>query len=175
MGDWKSLAKASGTGWKEIYRTPGSGGWKELQIAGSLDVGDSCINRNTATTPGYSWLVTVNPANISGTLTSVCVWFGNASLNVHLFTADRTTGNNFYIRAVQDVGDHGTGLRNIAVELEIVAGDYVGIYTEQNGAEESTDKSADIFYKLGVVEAGNTYLFTKPVLSVYGLSVYGTG
>lgn len=150
-----------------------------VNISGSgkrkaLDVGDSCIDRNSATTPEYSWLVTVNPANISGKVTSICVWFAGATLNVHLFTADRTTGDNFFIRAVQDVGGHGTGKQDIAVELEIVAGDYIGVYTEQNGVEESTDKNADIFYKSGLVVAGNTYLFTEAA-NVYGLSVYGTG
>jgi hypothetical protein len=31
MGHWKSLKKDSGTGWKELYREAGSGGWKALE------------------------------------------------------------------------------------------------------------------------------------------------
>jgi hypothetical protein len=36
MGEWKTLAQASGTGWKEIYREAGSG-WKALEWASAYE------------------------------------------------------------------------------------------------------------------------------------------
>lgn len=176
MGEWKALANATGTGWKEIYREPGTGGWKSLQIAGSIDVGDSCINRADAYYGNWTRILKGNPANASGTLTSICIYMNAVQGDTKVGIFYVVSGSTLKCRSAANLGVLSIGENNKAGNLAIETNDYIGFYTNStdNNKIDGGGGGAGIWAFGGdtcIVDNQTEYTF----YSDYAISMYGTG
>lgn len=181
MGVWKDLAQAPGTGgWKEIYRVSGTGGWKALQIEGSVDVGGPANNFSHPCGATYTYIVTENPANISGMITELDVFTEALGNNVYFGIFYVVSGNTLKCRSAVNVGSLSAGLNSgIAVALAVEPGDYIGCYCSgQHCVSRNYNAGGGDYnqwYKLVngcIVDSEITYLY---MAGKSRLAIYGTG
>lgn len=173
MGEWKSLKIDDGTGWKEIYREAGSG-WKELTWeSAAIDVGSACSNRALTVGSGYTRMVILNPANLTGTLTNVCIFVNSAISGLKIGIFEHVSSNDYKCTAVHTEGNAGTGEQNIAVSMAINAGDLIGCYFT-GGAYDRDSGGNGYKWAAGdkiILNATNTF----SIASNNTISLYGTG
>lgn len=141
-------------------------------MATPIDVGSAAITR-VDYYPTGTWVDKNNPANDSGHITSVEIYACESMSNVRvgIFSA---SGNNLTTRSV--TGNLGTVLsgakRTLAVDLDIVAGDYIGVYFTAGGISATNNGSGYWWYDGDMIDCVN-----QPFTSVADrtISLYGIG
>jgi len=94
----------------------------------ALDVGPGAIARVSAGAAGYTRVDEGNPANASGTLTSIELYFRTTATGVKVTTFTKS-GTTFTPHAVATIGTVTAGSKQtFAVSLAVAAGDYIGCY-----------------------------------------------
>ena len=94
-----------------------------------LDVGPGANDLPGVSTGGVTLIDAGNPANLTGRLTSVEFWTNITITDMQVGTFFNTGGNDYKCRDSQAVGVLVNGAkRTEAVDLEIEAGDLLGIY-----------------------------------------------
>jgi hypothetical protein len=177
MAEWKSLKSTAGTGWKEIYREAGTG-WKELiWDSVPIDVGEPCITRSSQQSGPYTFIIKNNVANANGKITNVCIWMGAGNPSNHYVgTFYQISGLTYKCRTGENVGALSTGENNKTVDLDVVAGDLIGIYLPNVSSQIAFDfgGSFPLLY-LGsntcITDNQSTYGQTNNA----AISIYGTG
>jgi len=139
MGSWKALKTSAGSGWKEIDRAAGTG-WKELSWDDAgIDVGAACSDRTSGQNSGNTMLGKANPANNTGTLTSLCVWVLTNMGGIKIGSFYLVSGTTYKCRDAESIGSLNAGKNdNIVISLSIQTNDYLGIYWSSGQIEADT-------------------------------------
>lgn len=141
-------------------------------LATDIFVGAPAINRGS--TLGAFTLINNNSANESGIITSVEIWCDNDLTNCEVAIFFNVSGNNFstrdyeYIGAVED-----DAKRTFSVDLDVEAGDYIGMYFTAGYIERDTSGCDGLWVKSGDSIPCTNITFTSYATSA--LSLYGTG
>ena len=98
-----------------------------------IDAGSEAINRGTSVYGNRTYIVFDNPADFAGKITSVAIYADSDMVSAKVATFYRPDPDNFpakfTARAVSgNLGAVAAGLQNFTVNLDVVAGDYIGIY-----------------------------------------------
>ena len=176
MGEWKAFKKTAGTGQKELEHEAGTG-WKALLWEGvAIDVGGACEDRASYTSLlGITLIDLNNAANVSGTLTNICLWInttGGADWHVGVFHL--VSGITYKCRSAANLGALSVGENNKVVSLTIQTGDFIGVYSASGEYIESDNSGAGHRHKSGnqcVVDSEESY----DIITGKTLSLYGTG
>ena len=144
----------------------------------SIDVGSACIDRAVGQDGNYTFIDLANPVDYTGKITNVAIYAvaGHNMTSVKVATFYSTGGNNYTARDVSaDLGTVvGGSVQNFAVNLNVVAGDVIGIYFDAAGwIELSTSLGSGIVYLEGDQTACVDETFT--LLANYAISLYGIG
>ena len=99
-----------------------------VALATAIDIGVEAISRSDGITETI--INKGNPANATGTITSVEIYAYYLSMdNVEVATFYEVSENHFTTRDSEVIGAVTTGAkRTFVVSLDVVAGDYIGLY-----------------------------------------------
>jgi hypothetical protein len=141
----------------------------------AIDIGGGATNRaSTISVAGYTAIDLANPANASGVITSVELWFNTNGSGVKIGTFYNTTGNNYRCRDVETIGDVTAGSKQtFEVSLDVESGDFIGIYGTGGNIEADRSGGSGNFYKAGDQTDGGEALYELD--AGYVMSLYGTG
>lgn len=145
-------------------------------LAVAIDIGMPAVDRGTSSTGTYTFVNKGNPANASGTITSIEIYGLNLD-NVEVATFFVVSGDNLSTRDTELIGTAG-GSGAYAksthnVNLDVETGDYLGIYYNVGALDRDSSGYSGIWY------FGGDYIpCTNATFSSWGgdaVSVYGTG
>jgi len=115
----------------------------------ALDVGPGAIVRSGGAIAGYTRVDEGNPANASGTLTSVSLYFNTIATGVKVTTFTKS-GTTFTPHAVATIGTVAAGSKQtFAVGLAVAAGDYIGCYFVSGSIEGAGVGGAGLWFCAG--------------------------
>lgn len=143
-----------------------------------IDVGAGAIDRGDAWS--ISWITYIckdNPANASGTITSVEIWANTdlGSCKVGIFY--KTNGDTLKCRSAATIGDVTAGSKQtfpLDPALAVEAGDYIGIYALSGSLEADGSGFGGtwwLLYDHCIVDDEDTY----DTYADTAVSLYGTG
>ena len=147
-----------------------------------ITVGTLAVDRPTTTPTDYTIVDQNNPSNNTGIITSVEIYaktgFNMANCQVATFYA---SGNNMTVRDYEVVNNgNGAGVvlggskQTFVVSLDVVAGDYLGIYFGTNESYiETTNLGVGYWYHAGDMIPTTSHEFTLQADRT--MSLYGTG
>jgi len=142
-------------------------------LAVAIDIGCPAINRAAFHASGNTLINTGNPANASGKITSVQVYALSTMSNCVAIILDLVDTNTFTARDYQAIGTvTSNAVRTFDVDLDVEAGDYLGIYFTDGSLEKGWD-GVGIWYKSGDYKECVEEVFTFQADGI--LSLYGTG
>lgn len=153
-----------------------------MVMAAAITIGSAAENRNTYSTV-YTLVSALNAASGSGTITSIEIWANTEMANCEVATFYIVSGSNLSTRDYetvhidgQDAGVVPAGSKQTAtVSLDVVAGDYIGIYYTA-GAIEVTSSTNDwdilAFDGDGIPSTDRTF---EEAWNRGEMSLYGTG
>jgi len=147
---------------------------------GAIDVGNQATNRNNNWgTANYTLLDLANPADGTGTITSIEIW-AVVNLTGARIGVFYLSGGKYYCRGSATLGAVTAGSKQIfnapadfpAFPVEV--GDVIGLLFTGGQIENSTTDPTDMAYYNGeVLDPGDNAIFTT--YANHGMSVYGTG
>ena len=137
-----------------------------------IDVGPGAIDRSSYEGYGYTLIDIDNPANETGHITSVELWFNtNATgVKVGVFYG---SGASYTCRAYATIGNVTAGSKQtFAVDIAVQAGDFLGVYFATGQIEQGTGANYG-YYKFGDQTGSGTKTYSSA--ASYAFSVYATG
>lgn len=138
-----------------------------------IDLGTAAIDRPTYSIEGNTYIELDNPANLSGRITSVEIWADITLTGCKVATFYLVSGNNYSTRDYEAIADVVAGAkRTFTVDLDVVAGDFIGIYYTGGRIEKDSTVGSRTWIAGNQIPCTN-YTFNTPSLSQY--SLYGTG
>jgi hypothetical protein len=138
-----------------------------------IDLGTAAIDRPTYSIEGNTYIELDNPANASGRITSVEIWADITLTGCKVATFYLVSGNNYSTRDYESIADVvAGGVRTFAVNLDVVAGDFIGIYYTGGRIEKDSTIGSRTWIAGNQIPCTN-YTFNAPSLSMY--SLYGIG
>lgn len=141
-----------------------------------IDIGDAAISRASTLPLGFTRPILANPANATGKLTSVELWFATSATSVKIGTASKS-GDNFTIRDYETIGSVTGGSKQTfsSLNINVVVGDYIIIYWAAGTVEYSTAGGSGSYYKSGDQFGLGVQTYTSHPDGSGALSVYGIG
>jgi len=115
-------------------------------------IGEEPKNRSGIITGDRTIVNKGNPALYSGTLEQVGIWSYNTLYNVEIATFYKTSGDKLSTRDYQSIGTvYGGSAREYTVNIDVQAGDYIGIYFTnfQRAIERDLSGYAGIWHQNG--------------------------
>ena len=97
-------------------------------LATAIDMGNPAVIGNSSETSAYTRFDICNPANATGTITSVEFYSAGPMENVEIGIFYLIGGNYFSTRDSVLIGNAVEGYNQFDVDLEVNEGDYIGIY-----------------------------------------------
>jgi len=97
-----------------------------------IDIGGGATDRNDAHNPNHTIIDQANPANDSGTITTIYTWFATTGANFQVGFFEEVSADTFTTRSDQNLGSVTPGSQQsfTGLSLAVVAGDYIGtVYT----------------------------------------------
>ena len=150
--------------------------FQTVVLATAIDIGMLAIDRN-----GYLGTKTLinkgNPANASGKITNVEIYAVYGDLTdcyVATFYRPDPGGypNKFTSRDRSYLGIVAEGYSSRAVDLNVQAGDYLGIWIADDGIEDSTTGESGVWSTTGnatnVTDFTFSFTYTDDAISLYG-------
>ena len=138
----------------------------------TIDIGNEAIDRPQYTEVGWTQVDKNNPANATGVITSVEIFVASAMTGCEVATFS-ASGNNLTTRDTVSIGDVSTGYHQYDVSLNVVSGDYIGIYFITGTLDATTGASTGRWYKSGDnIPCTNTTFTAQTNVT---LSIYATG
>lgn len=107
------------------------GGVSQELMAQPISVGSPAILRSSFIGGGYTTILKDGPANASGYITTVKIYVVENMTELSIATFYNTGTNQFTARASKTIGSLTTGLKTVTVNLQVNAGDYIGLYWNQ--------------------------------------------
>jgi hypothetical protein len=140
----------------------------------TIDIGDAAIDRNSTATSAYTWIDLGNPANDTGTITSVEVWANTNITGLIVGTFYLVSGTTYKCRDSEVIGSVTAGSKKtFSVSIDVQAGDYIGCYFSTGTLEYSTSGTGVALASGEYIDPGDEVGYA--VYSGYALSLYGTG
>jgi hypothetical protein len=149
-------------------------------LATAIDVGDTAINRASTTSDGeYTHINNGNPANATGTLTSVEVWAIADLVDFEPATfiyVSGSEGTTYYTsRDSEAVGAVSSGSKQtFAVTISVTSGDFIGCYFSDGALEKDTSGFTSINYVTGDKVPCTNVRFNN-YAAADAISLYATG
>ena len=146
-------------------------------LAVDIDIGCPAIDR-TSSLAGKTLVNKGNPANASGTITNVDIFAtpGYTLTNCEVAIFYVVSGNNLTTRDYEYIGDVvGGSKQTFAVNLDVQAGDYIGIYAN-NYLRRDTSGGEGVWYANGDKIPCTNLEFSLGanwIMSLYGYSDVG--
>lgn len=137
-----------------------------------IDIGCEAIDRNSQRNTATD-INKTNPANDSGIIDTVEIYARAAMTNVKVATFYVVDGNNLSTRDYIYIGNVSVGYHQYNVNLNVVAGDYIGIY--HSGYIEVGTSGGDGYWYCNdsdMIPCTNQAFSYYPS---YQISLYGTG
>jgi uncharacterized Zn finger protein len=139
----------------------------------AIDIGNEAINRPDSLGIGsHTHIVLDNPANASGTITSVEIWAATASSDVEVATFYNVSGSNYSTRDYETIGAVTAGSKQtFTVSLNVEEGDYIGIKGTAGSIDITAGVGTDGYAVGDCIPCTNTSFASASRT----LSLYGTG
>lgn len=139
-----------------------------------IDIGSPAIDRSGNHGPTYTIVLKENPADGTGTITSIEIWaYGNLS-GVTVATFFLVSGNILTARDSHSIGSVTAGSKQtFEVSLDVEFGDYLGMYWTGGFMDFNYSGYVGFWRVLGDQTNCSDYEFT--FVSGDTLSLYGTG
>ena len=145
-------------------------------MAIDIDIGDLAIDRGTSIGGGRTLVNKGNSANASGKITNVKIWASNNMTGCEVATFFVVSGNNLSTRDTYYIGNVTAGSQqSFAVDLNVEAGDYIGIHFDLDGLECDTNGTDGMWYSNTGTDLIPCENATFNFITTYILSLYGTG
>ena len=142
-------------------------------LAIDIDIGESAINRGS-TASAYTWVNIGNPANVSGTITSIEIWAQSNISNCKVVIFYVVSGNNLSTRDYELIGSVTAGSKKtFNVDLDVQAGDYIGAYYTVGALERDSEGFAGCW--MNTVDNIPCTNITFTLRAGEAISLYGTG
>ena len=140
----------------------------------AIDVGTEAINRPEYASSGYTFIVVENPANASGTITTVALYVLNAIANCEVGIFYNVSGTIFTSRSNAALPSYiAAGYSEHEVSLAVETGDYIGIYFSGGDLDRHDAGGNGAWYVSGDNIPCTDLEFTLSAGRT--LSLYGTG
>lgn len=143
-------------------------------LATAIDIGASATDRET-TQSAQTLINKTNPANETGTITSVEIWANAGLSNCEVATFFVVSGNFLSTRDSQSIGTVAAGSKQtFEVNLNVQAGDYIGMYYTAGLIERDSYGFGGMWTNYG----GDNIPCTNVEFSLLAgdaISLYGTG
>lgn len=147
-----------------------------IVLATDIDIGMPAVNRGSTLSGTYTAVNIGNPANESGTITSVEIYGSNLD-NVEVATFFVVSGDNLSTRDTEligYVGGDGVNEKNtFAVSLNVETGDYLGMFFNVGVLEKDSSGYSGIWFNGADQIPCTNVTFTN--LAGDAISLYGTG
>ena len=145
-----------------------------------IDIGSGAINRGN-TIGGYTLVMFENPANATGTLTSIEIWAATEMTNCQVATFFVVSGDNLSTRDSVTLGTITAGSKQTItvdsgsnpISLDVQTGDYLGVYIPNGTIEYDDSLQAGMWYLSGDYIPCTNQLFSS--VADDAVSVYATG
>lgn len=141
-----------------------------------IDIGPDAKGRDSTQIAGYTFVMLDNPANASGKIDKVELWFNTNAGGVKVGTFSRRITSNFTCRDFATIGNVTAGSKQTftGLDIDVVVGDFIGIFFSSGTLEWDEAGYAGAYYKEGdqfeTGEQAYSPLFNDAG-SVYGESV----
>ena len=141
----------------------------------AIDVGNAAIDRATESTEGATYIDLANPANLSGKITSIELWFNGITATGVKVGTFSGSGGQYTSRDVATIGNVTSGSKQTfsGLSINVVAGDFIGIFFSSGGLELDTTGGSGVYNKLG--DQFGTGVQTYALNATHAMSTYGAG
>ena len=143
-------------------------------LATAITIGNPAIAGGTIVGNGVTIVDKKTPADGTGTITTVEFWSsaGSAGANnaVAVYSAN---GNNLTTRDFEVLGAIAVNYNSFEVNLDVVEGDYIGIYLVSAEPESTAGAGTGLWYKVG--DQTNVSDVTFALYTSSYISLKGTG
>ena len=141
-------------------------------LATDIIIGWPAIGRGTSL--GAYTMINDNPANESGVINNVEIWCSTSLVNCEVAIFTQGDANVFSTGDIEFIGAVASGAkRTFVVDLDVVAGDYIGMYFTSGNIERDSSGCDGMWYKTGDRIPCTDIAFTNFATSA--ISLYGTG
>ncbi len=139
-----------------------------------IDIGMPAVNRDGAIA-GATVINMENPANLTGKITQIQIYLNTSCINVEIATFYEVSSDYYSTRDTVLLGNVGAGgPQSFDVELDVHAGDLIGMWAQSGNLEHDFTGFNGIRTKIG-----DQIPCTNANFPVYGaddaISLYGTG
>ncbi|MBE3143553.1 MAG: hypothetical protein IMZ61_06480, partial [Planctomycetes bacterium] len=123
----------------------------------NIDVGPGAANRATNTTTAYTYIDLANPANATGKVTLIELWFDTDATGVLVgsFAVNGGDPTKYTNRAYGTIGAVASGAKRTFnapadfTEFDVVTGDYLGVYMGTGLIDTDTLGGSGVYFKAG--------------------------
>jgi len=146
-----------------------------IVLAIVIDIGPGAINRPSGWGGDRTFVDNANPANASGTITSVEIWATVDLIDCEVATFYVVSGNDLSTRDFHTIGTVTSGSKQTFSGLNITvnAGDYLGIRFSSGTVDYNSSGGAGVWYINGDYIPCTNQTFSYA--AGYVISIYGTG
>lgn len=139
----------------------------------AIDIGAAAIDR-ASYTGSFTIIGKENPANDTGSITSVEIWAYSNLSNCEVATFFVVSGNNLSTRDYETIGSVTAGSKQTfsGLNMDVQTGDYLGIYYSAGNLETDTSGSGDWYYAGDKIPCTNQAFTSENNITN---SLYGTG
>ncbi|MBE3085367.1 MAG: DUF2341 domain-containing protein [Bacteroidetes bacterium] len=141
----------------------------------TIDVGSAAIVRAAGKGGNRTWVDLANPADFTGKITNVAIFVNSTMASAKVATFYAIDATHYTARSSGNLGTVPYGLQNKAVNLDVVAGDFIGIYFTDNldYISASSSGGSGVVYLAGDQTACSNAEFA--LYANWAISLYGTG
>jgi len=145
-----------------------------IVLATDIDIGSPAIARGWNATYNYTRIVLDNPANATGTITSVEIWASSTLSNVKVGTFWEVSSGHFSSRDYETIGTVNSGSKQtFTVNLDVENGDVIGMFYTAGQMAKTTTGFAGVRYSNGDKMPCDNLFFD--IDAGWTISLYGTG
>jgi len=145
-------------------------------LATDIDIGPQAIDRPTYSVGGRTIICLANPANASGTITSVEIWAWSNFTSCEVATFYLVSAGHYSTRDYEYIGNVTSGSKQtFEVNLNVEEGDYIGMYNDAGYPEcSNAGEGSGVWYNNGDTIPCSNISFTQ-AWPDRDLSLHGTG
>lgn len=142
-----------------------------------ITIGAPAIDRASAGAGTYTWVEQSNPANDSGTITSVEVWMFTEASAAEVATFSEGASNVLSTRDYEALGVVASGSKQTfsGLDMDVQTGDYLGFYAGGVGNIDRTDSGETGLWYYASADKIPCTDETFSSAAGYMISLYGTG
>ncbi|GAH34944.1 unnamed protein product [marine sediment metagenome] len=139
----------------------------------AIDIGPGAIDR-AASYGSLTFIAKDNPANATGTITSVEIWAETDLSDVEVATFYEVSPSYYSTRSTVAIGSVTAGSKQtFPISLDVQEGDLIGIYFSAGTIERDSSGYIGIWYKSGDKIPCENQIFSS--MAGWAISLYGTG